>query len=212
MSLDPELLKRATQHLRRRDPVLRPVIKRAGPVSLKLERNRFQALVRSIIGQQISGKAARAIWNRLYESVKPRRLTAEVIAGIPTAELRAHGLSPQKAGYVHDLAARVTDGRLRLSRAQRMTDDDVIAELIQVKGIGEWTAHMFLIFSLGRLDVLPHGDYGVRVAIRDLYGLTDLPNRRQSLAIAEPWRPYASIAAWYCWRSLDNDAKSDRPP
>ena len=204
MSLEPALLQQATRHLKRRDCVLRPVIERVGPATLKREKNRFQALVRSIIAQQISGKAARAIWQRLHASVKPRRLTADVIFGFSVDQLRSLGLSPQKAGYVHDLAARVADGRLRLSRAHRMTDQQVIEELTQVKGIGEWTAHMFLIFSLGRPDVLPHGDFGVRVAIRDLYGLDDLPDKEQSLAIAEPWRPYASIAAWYCWRSLDN--------
>lgn len=207
MPLDPGTLEQATRHLRRRDPVLRTVIKRVGPVTMKLERNRFQALVRSIIAQQISGKAARSIWKRLHTAVKPRRLTPEVIAGIPIDQLRSLGLSSQKASYVHDLAARVADGQVRLSRAHRMTDDEVVDELVTVKGIGEWTAHMFLIFSLGRLDVLPHGDFGVRAAIRNLYGLPDLPNREQSVAIAQPWRPYASIAAWYCWRSLDNGAQ-----
>lgn len=204
MSLDPGLLELATLHLRRRDPVLRPVIDRVGPVTLKLERNRFQALVRSIIAQQISGKAARSIWQRLHAAVRPRRVTADVIAAIPMERLRQLGLSPQKAAYIHELAAHVADGRVRLSRAHRMTDDEVIEELVQVKGIGVWTAQMFLIFSLGRPDVFPHSDYGVRAAIRNLYGLDDLPNKEQSIAIAEPWRPYASIAAWYCWRSLDN--------
>jgi DNA-3-methyladenine glycosylase II len=206
MSFDPDLLRQATRHLRRRDPVLRPVIERVGPVTLRLEKNRFQALVRSIIAQQISGKAARAIWLRLHGAVKPQRLTADVIAAMPIDLLRSLGLSPQKASYVHDLAARIADGRVRLARAHRMSDDDVIEELVQVKGVGVWTAQMFLIFSLGRPDVFPHGDFGVRVALRNLYGLADLPNREQSLAIAEPWRPYASIAAWYCWRSLENGA------
>lgn len=205
MSFDSDLLKQATRHLRRRDPVLRPVIERVGPVTMKLEKNRFQALVRSIIAQQISWKAARSIGQRLHELVTPRRLTPAAIAAIPINQLRAVGLSPQKASYLHDLAAQVAGGRVRLSRTQRMTDDEVIDELVQVKGIGVWTAQMFLIFSLGRPDVLPHGDYGVRAAIRNLYGLAELPNREQSFAIAEPWRPYASIAAWYCWRSLESN-------
>jgi len=206
MSFDPELVNKAMRHLRRRDPVLRPVIARIGPVTVKLEKNRFQALVRSIIAQQISGKAARSIWLRLHASVRPRRLTAEVIAAIPIEHLRSLGMSSQKSSYIHELAAHVADGRVRLSRAHRLTDDEVIEELVQVKGIGEWTAQMFLIFSLGRPDVFPHGDYGVRAAIKKLYGLSDLPNKAQSFAIAEPWRPYASIAAWYCWRSLDGVA------
>src|SRR5262245_31030096 len=170
MSFDPDLLKQATRHLRRRDPVLRTVIERVGPVTVKLEKNRFQALVRSIIAQQISAKAARAIWRRLHELVKRRRLTPEVVAALPIDQLGAVGLSPQKAGYLHDLAAHVADGRVRLRQAHRMTDEDVIEELIQVKGIGVWTAQMFLIFSLGRPDVFPHGDFGVRAAIRNLYG------------------------------------------
>ena len=204
MSFDSDLLATATRHLRRRDPVLRGVIERVGPVTVKLEKNRFQALIRAIIAQQISGKAARAIGQRLLDSIRPQRLTPEVVAAIPIEQLRALGLSSQKASYIHDLAAHVSDGRVKLSRAQRMTDDEVIEQLVQVKGIGVWTAQMFLIFSLGRPDVFPHGDYGVRAAIRNLYGLADLPNKEQSVAIAEPWRPYASIAAWYCWRSLDD--------
>ena len=179
-----------------------------GPFSIRLEKNRFQALVRSIIAQQISGKAARSIWKRLQESIRPRRLTADVIAAIPIEELRTLGLSPQKASYVHDLAAKVSGGAVRLHRAQRMSDEEVIAELIQVKGIGVWTAQMFLIFSLGRMDVFPHDDLGVRMAIRNLYGLDDLPDKARSLSIAEPWRPYATVAAWYCWRSLDEPAKA----
>jgi DNA-3-methyladenine glycosylase II len=206
MSFDPDTAIKAMRHLRRRDPVLRPVIERVGPVAVKLEKNRFQALVRSIIAQQISGKAARSIWLRLHASVKPRRLTADVIAAIPIEQLRSLGLTPQKASYIHDLAAHVAEGRVRLGRAHRMTDEEVIEELVQVKGIGVWTAQMFLIFSLGRPDVFPHGDYGVRAAIRNLYGLPDLPDKEQSFAIAAPWRPYASIAAWYCWRSLDGAA------
>lgn len=206
MSFDPDLVTKATRHLRRRDPVLRPVIARVGPVTVKLEKNRFQSLVRSIIAQQISGKAARSIWLRLHETVRPRKVTADVIAAIPIEQLRTLGLSPQKASYIHDLAAHVADGRVRLNRAHRLTDDEIIEELVQVKGIGVWTAQMFLIFSLGRPDVFPHGDYGVRAAIRNLYGLADLPGKQQSMEIAEPWRPYASIAAWYCWRSLDGDA------
>ena len=195
MSFDPDILTRATRHLRRRDPVLRAVIERVGPVTVKLEKNRFHALVRSIIAQQISGKAARAIGQRLVDSIRPQRLTPETVAAIPLDQLRSLGMSLQKASYIHDLAAHVADGRVKLNRTPRMTDDEIIEQLVQVKGVGVWTAQMFLIFSLGRPDVFPHADYGVRAAIRNLYGLPDLPNKQQSFAIAEPWRPYASIAA-----------------
>lgn len=206
--MNDSTIRAAQRHLRRADPVLADVMRSVGPFSIRLEKNRFQALVRSIIAQQISGKAARSIWKRLQESIRPRRLTADVIAAIPIEELRTLGLSPQKASYVHDLAAKVSGGAVRLHRAQRMSDEEVIAELIQVKGIGVWTAQMFLIFSLGRMDVFPHDDLGVRMAIRNLYGLDDLPDKARSLSIAEPWRPYATVAAWYCWRSLDEPAKA----
>ena len=203
MTWDEGTIHTALRHLRRRDAVLRDVIRQVGRFEMKLERNRFRALLRSIIAQQISGSAARSIWRRLVQSVQPGPPTAEKIAALSTAELRAAGVSPQKAGYAQDLAARTCDGRLRLARLNRLSDEDVIAELVQVKGIGEWTAHMFLMFSLGRPDVLAHGDLGVRTAIRELYGLSDLPDRETTRTIAEPWRPFATVACWYCWRSCE---------
>lgn len=196
-------IERGVKHLRRADPVLRDVIRRAGPFTLKLKHDRFQTLVVSILSQQISGKAALAIRKRLLERVGPEGLTPQRIASLTREELRTVGLSKQKASYILDLAERVHTGTLTLSRLSRLTDDAVIDALIEVKGIGVWTAHMFLIFSLGRLDIMPHGDYGVRSAIQKLYGLKDLPDRAACHRIAEPWRPYASIAAWYCWRSLE---------
>ena len=130
-------------------------------------------------------------------------MTPEFISTLSLDDLRRIGLSRQKASYILDLAQRVHGGSLQLSRLARLSDDAVIDALIEVKGIGVWTAHMFLIFSLGRLDVMPHGDYGVRSAIQKLYSLEELPDRETCHRIAEPWRPYASIAAWYCWRSLE---------
>ena len=202
---DAATIRRATRHLRRADPVMAEVIRNVGPFAIRLEKNRFQALVRSIIAQQISGKAARSIWRRVQDATRPRRLTADVLASLPIERLRELGLSPQKASYLHDLAAKVSSGAVRLHRMQRMTDDEVISELVQVKGIGVWTAQMFLIFSLGRLDVFPHDDLGVRMAVRRHYGLSDLPDKLQALQIAAPWRPYATVASWYCWRSLDGN-------
>ena len=119
------------------------------------------------------------------------------------ALIKRCGLSRQKRAYVLDLAMHFVDGEIPTWRFARMTDDEVIQSLIQVKGIGVWTAQMFLIFSLGRLDVFPHDDLGVRVAIRNLYSLQDLPDKETSHRIATPWRPYASVASWYCWRSLE---------
>lgn len=193
----------ATRHLRRRDAVMRAVIKAVGPFTLTLERNRFRMLVRSIIAQQISGHAARSIRKRLDTLVGPGGVTPEKLAGLSVADLRTAGLSGQKASYLHDLAAKVAAGKIRLHRTPKMSDEEIIAELIQVRGIGVWTAQMFLMFSLGRLDVFPHDDLGIRSALKKLYGLPELPDKATSQRIAEPWRPYATIASWYCWRSLE---------
>lgn len=160
-------------------------------------------LVRSIISQQISGKAARSIRGRLEGLVAPARMTPERLAGLSIEQLRAVGLSSQKGSYLHDLSAKVASGEVRLNRTGRMADDEVIAELTQVKGIGVWTAQMFLMFSLGRLDVFPHDDLGIKCALKNLYGLDELPDKATSHRIAMPWRPYATIASWYCWRSLE---------
>ena len=196
-------IQQALHHLRRADPVMREVIQKAGPFTLRPHRNRFRALVFSIVSQQISGKAAASIRAKLIEYLKPRQISAESVAELTPEELRSVGVSPQKARYLLDLATRVASGDLRLDRVARMADEEVIEALIQVKGIGVWTAQMFLIFSLGRLDVFPHDDLGVRSAIRNLYGLNELPNKELSHRIATPWRPYASVASWYCWRSLE---------
>ncbi|MGE5195021.1 MAG: DNA-3-methyladenine glycosylase family protein, partial [Deltaproteobacteria bacterium] len=168
-------------------------------------RDRFGMLVASIISQQISGKAARSIRHRLVELIAPEKITPHTLAARTITELRSVGISPQKAGYLHDLAAKVDSGAVRLSQTGRMTDDEAIAELIQVKGIGVWTAQMFLMFSLGRLDVFPHEDLGIRMALKKLYGLAELPDKETSHEIARPWRPYATIASWYCWRSHEVD-------
>ncbi len=196
-------IQQALRHLRRADPVMRDVIRRAGPFTLKRHRNRFRALVFSIVSQQISGKAAASIRARLIEYLKPNPISAQSIARLTPEELRSVGMSSQKTAYLLDLANRVARRELRLDRMARLSDEEVIEALIQVKGIGVWTAQMFLIFSLGRLDVFPHDDLGVRSAIRNLYGLDELPNKEVSHRIATPWRPYASIASWYCWRSLE---------
>jgi DNA-3-methyladenine glycosylase II len=196
-------IQQALRHLRKSDPVMREVIRKAGAFTLRPRRNRFQSLVHSILAQQISGKAAAAIRTRLIEYLKPEEISAEAIARLTPEELRQIGLSGQKSKYVLDLADRVITGQLRLERLGRLPDEAVIEALIQVKGIGVWTAQMFLIFSLGRPDVFPHDDLGVRVALRNLYGLEELPNKELGHRIAEAWRPYASVASWYCWRSLE---------
>ncbi len=203
MALTPANVQRAVKHLRAADPVLANVIRQVGPFTLRPDRDRFGMLVRSIISQQISGKAARSIRARLTEVVAPEKISAEALLRLTAAELRSAGLSLQKAGYLHDLAEKVQAGAVNLRQIARRDDDAVIAELVQVKGIGVWTAQMFLMFSLGRLDVFPHADLGIRSALRNLYQLDDLPDKARSHEIAEPWRPYATVASWYCWRSLE---------
>ena len=194
----------AVAHLVASDPIIGGVIGKVGPFALHPERkNRFSVLVRSIISQQISTGAARSIRMRLDELLAPDGLTPHALARVDEGELRSVGLSRQKASYILDLAGKALDGTLRLNGIGRLSDEGVIAALTQVKGIGRWTAEMFLIFSLGRLDVLPCDDGGVRTAMRDLYGLESLPDKRTCLEIAAPWRPFATIGSWYCWRSLD---------
>ena len=194
-------VERAVRHLRRRDPVLRGLIKAVGSCRLRPRRDRFQTLVTSILSQQISSAAARTIRANLDGLAAPGRPTAVFLFELPDSRYREAGVSPQKASYLRDLAAHVLDGRVRFRRHHGMTDAEVIEELTQVRGVGVWTAQMFLIFSLGRPDVLPTGDLGIRAAIRQLYRLDELPDGAQCEQIAAPWRPYASVASWYCWRS-----------
>ena len=186
---------------------MRAVIDAVGPFTLRLERDRFGMLVRSIISQQISTSATRSIRRRLQELAPD--MTATTLARFTVDQLRSVGLSPQKASYIADLARRVNDRAVDLRQIGRFSDERIVEQLTQVRGIGRWTEQMFLIFSLGRLDVFPHDDLGVRTAIRNRYGLTDLPDKHTAHAIAAPWRPYASVASWYCWRTLDLKRKTN---
>lgn len=204
MPLSPAERKKVVTHLRSGDRVLRKVIDAVGPFALKLERKRFAMLVRSIISQQISTGAARSIRRRLEETIAPASITEASISRLSPDELRGVGLSAPKASYLADLAQRVSSGDVKLQHIGRLSNEQVIDELTRVKGIGRWTAQMFLIFSLGRLDVFPYDDLGVRSAIRSLYGFDELPNKEQCLEIAKPWSPYESVASWYCWRSIDS--------
>jgi len=188
---------------------MRSLIDRVGPFVLRPDRDRFRLLVRSILSQQISTNVARAIRARLEQLAGPAGLTPAALLQLSEADLRSVGLSTQKACYLHDLAQKTADRTVRLDRIGRMSDESVIAQLVQVKGIGRWTAQMFLIFGLGRWDVMPHDDLGVRMAIRDLYGFSDLPTKQQCLDVAVPWQPFRSVASWYCWRNLDLKRQTD---
>jgi len=212
MSLPAQEVRQARRHLRRVDPVMRELIDCVGPVRLKLRPRRFSMLAYSIIAQQISTSAARSIRRRFDRLVAPGRVTPSKLAQLSTEELRRAGISPQKSKYLHDLAEKVLDGTVRLRRVGNMSDENVIAELMQVKGIGVWTAQMFLMFCLGRPDVFPHDDLGIRHALRTLYQLEALPDRDESDRLSAPWRPHATIASWYLWRSHDVKAAAPKTP
>jgi DNA-3-methyladenine glycosylase II len=191
------------RHFSRVDPILFEVIQKTGPFRLTLERNRFRMLVRSIISQQLSTSAARTIRLRLEAALKPDGISPQAICRTRPEQLQRCGVSAKKTAYVFDLAAKVADGSINLSSIGRNSDEQIVEQLTKVRGIGRWTAQMFLIFSLGRLDVFPHEDLGVRNAIRDLYGLRELPDKQTTSRYEALWTPFASVGAWYCWRSID---------
>lgn len=199
-------MKRAVEHLRSGDPVMANIIGRVGPCRMKYLPPEFDTLVRSIVYQQVSGKAAATIYARLALAAGSSGVTARAILRLSTEELRAAGLSGQKTSYLKDLAEHATSGRLRFDTLTKLEDEDVIAALTAVKGIGVWTAQMFLMFALRRRDVLPVNDLGIRNAIRKEYGLNEGPSPAAIAEIAVPWRPWASVASWYLWRSLDGPA------
>jgi DNA-3-methyladenine glycosylase II len=198
---------RALSHLAERDEVMARLIEQVGPFQIKLETDYFSAVVRSIVAQQISTSAARSIYGRLLKATGEGKLVEGIIKfSIP--QLRALGLSLQKAAYLKDLAEKSRAGLIEWSRMAELSNEQIIAELTQVKGIGKWTAQMFLIFSLGRLDVFPGDDLGVRTAIKNLYRKRALPKAKQLKRWEKLWHPYASIASWYCWRSFDLKKKT----
>jgi DNA-3-methyladenine glycosylase II len=193
----------ATEHLAQHDEIVASLIEQVGPCRLRFERNRFRMLVRSIIGQQLSAKAASTIRARFETLIGSTQYQPEEVLALSFDQLRSVGLSSGKATYIAELAEGVSSQRVQLNRLGRLSDDQVIEELTRIKGVGRWTAHMFLIFSLGRLDILPYDDMGVRGAIRRFYQLKDVPDHDTMDRIAKPWRPFASVASWYCWQGLD---------
>lgn len=180
------------------------IVQRVGPCRFEVDRGGgpFASLCEAIVYQQITGTAAVAIFDRLRDRIGRRHARPADIARLSDAELRGVGLSRQKIGYLRDLTVRARDG-LPLHLVHRMRDDDAIRTLTQVKGIGRWTAHMYLMFRLGRIDVLPVDDYGIRKAMQVAWRMRALPKPDRMLRLAEPWRPYRSLACWYLWRSLD---------
>ena len=196
----------SVRFLKRADPVLAQVIERVGPcrLTLRTEGTHYDALTRSIVFQQLSGKAASTIFSRfrgLYADGGP---TPGAVLDTSDERLRGAGLSRQKIGYLRDLSTKVADDSLPLHEIHTMTDDDVIDHLVQVKGIGRWTAQMFLMFRLGRPDVLPELDLGIQNAIRRAYRLRKRPTPVQVKKVGAKWSPHSTVACWYLWRSLEN--------
>jgi DNA-3-methyladenine glycosylase II len=200
-------LKKAAAYLSAHDPVLAPIIKQAGVATFQPHEDYYGALVNSIIGQQLSVKAAASIKRRFQELFGGKLPAPAEILEKSEDELRGVGLSRPKIKYIRDLAQHVIAGKIEFTKLNMLSNEQIIAELTDVKGIGEWTAHMFLMFCVGRLDVLATGDLGVRNGVRQLYGLDESPSPETIKEISEAnhWHPYESAACWYVWRSLDNE-------
>jgi DNA-3-methyladenine glycosylase II len=200
-------MRNAATHLSNADPVMRRIVERVGPLRIEYREPTFETLVRSIVFQQLSGTVARVILGRLHEALPDGRITPEAILKLRIPKMRKLGLSGAKTEYIRDLARQTRDGAVRFEELPEARDEDVITALTQVKGIGVWTAQMFLIFALRRPDVLPVGDLGVRKAMQRAYLLEELPKPGKMEELAAPWRPYCSAASWYLWRSLDGIAE-----
>jgi 3-methyladenine DNA glycosylase/8-oxoguanine DNA glycosylase len=198
--------RRSINALKRIDPTLARIIDTVGTCRLqtRAEGTHFHALARSIVFQQLSGKAAGTIFGRLNALYPGGAATPEGIMATSDESLRAVGLSRQKIGYLRDLSQKVLSGDLPLDAVESMDDDDLIAHLVQVKGIGRWTAQMFLMFRLGRPDVLPELDLGIQNAIKRAYRMRKRPTPKQVKKIGAKWSPHSSVACWYLWRSLEN--------
>jgi 3-methyladenine DNA glycosylase/8-oxoguanine DNA glycosylase len=200
-----DVARKARAHLRRVDPVIARVMQSVGPYRPgdRTGGTHFLALIRAIVYQQLSGKAAATILNRFLALFPNAEPTSEGILALSDEQLRAVGLSRQKSGYLRDLATKVQSGALPLDHVHELSDADLITHLVQVKGIGRWTAQMFLMFKLGRVDVLPELDLGIQNAIKRAYRKRKC-TPKDVLRIGAKWSPYSSIACWYLWRSLDN--------
>jgi DNA-3-methyladenine glycosylase II len=195
-------MRKAINHLKKSDPVMRSIIEQVGACRMEFGEPTFHNLAEAIVYQQLNGKAAVTIFKRFTDAAGSP-VTAKGILKLSEQQLRAVGLSKQKSSYLRDLAAKTESGLLNFDKLHTMEEADIIEHLTQVKGIGIWTAHMFLMFTLRRPDVLPTGDYGIQVAIKKHYRKRKLPKPRDMEKIARAWSPYRSIACWYLWRSLD---------
>lgn len=203
MPISAQHIKSAIQHLRKSDPVMKRIIKDVGPFTHKLSRNKFDMLVNSILSQQISVTAANTIGDRLRKLANENVFTAETLVQFTVDQLREAGVSRQKASYILDLSGKVCEGIINFRGFAKKENEGIIAELTLVKGIGRWTAQMFLMFAMGRLDVFPVDDLGIQNAMKKNYNLSDEVTKSELHEIATIWQPYETVASWYCWQSLD---------
>ena len=195
-------MRHAVRHLKKCDPILRAIIDRVGPCRMKFDPPEFHSLAEAIVYQQLNGSAAFTIFKR-FTGLAGDPVTPQGILKLSDEQLRSVGLSKQKSSYLRDMAERAHRGELDFSKLPDLTDEEVIKHLTQVKGVGVWTAHMFLMFTLRRPNILPTGDFGIQTAIRKHYKKRKMPKPLQMEKIARVWEPYRSVACWYLWRSLD---------
>jgi len=198
---DPVTFRMGVDHICKTEPRLGQLVKKHGLFEFTSGGDPFEALVESIIAQQLNGSAAQSIFTKLKNSVDAKPITAQSLRGLTRSKFRKAGVSPQKIRYLKELSARVIRGQLHLDELGEMPDDEVVRILDEVKGIGPWTAHMFLLFTLGRPDVLPVDDLGIQDSIRKVYALRKRPSGKRIKQIAENWHPYCSIASLYLWRT-----------
>jgi len=201
-------VRKITNHLKKKDPVLSAIVDRVGPYRMQFREPTFGALVGSIVSQQLSTKVARVIFGRLLAAMPNGELTPENILKLRPQEMRTLGLSARKVEYIRDIARHTRDGTLNFTALPELDDSAVIECLTQVKGIGVWTAHMFLMFALQRPNILAVGDLGIRSAIKKAYALDHLPSPAEIEELAANWHPYCTAACWYLWRSLEGPAEA----
>lgn len=192
-------------HFSQRDPVIAGIIRDYGPFRLKSNKNYFVVLCRAIVSQQISTRAAETIFRRFLHALDGNPPTPQGISAVPESSLAAAGLSRQKAAYIKDLSRKFLDKAIRPHQLPYLSNEDAIRQLTAVHGIGRWTAEMFLIFSLNRLDVLPLGDQGFRMALKKIYNMKSAPSAETMKTLGKKWHPYETIATWYAWRTLDEN-------
>lgn len=200
------IMRKALRHLQAADPVMDAIIRRVGAYRIQFREPGFETLVRSIVYQQLSGRVAQVIFGRLVAAVPDGVLTPQNILSLRPAKMRKLGLSKQKTVYIRDLARHTRDGTVDFAVLADLDDEGVIEHLTKVKGVGVWTAHMFLMFALRRTNVLPSGDLAIRAAIRKAYGLAEMPKPDEIAALGQRWHPYCTVASWYLWRSLEPNA------